>query len=92
MRLLPSVVTLALALLAAAPAVALPRFAARESLRCRQCHVNPTGGGVRNRYGAEVYAAENLTLFAERPSEPQDYAAARAAFDRLVDRLRGARA
>ncbi|MCB9832750.1 MAG: hypothetical protein H6807_09770 [Planctomycetes bacterium] len=38
-----------------------------------------------------VHRAE-LGHFAERPSEPQDYAAARAAFDRLVDRLRGARA
>ena len=44
-------------LLFAPPAPALPRFAARNSLRCLQCHINPSGGGIRNRYGAEVFAA-----------------------------------
>lgn len=35
--------------------IALPRFAARNGQECVQCHVNPTGGGMRNAYGRNVF-------------------------------------
>lgn len=47
---------LVVGLLHAAPARAIPRFAARNGVECVQCHVNPTGGGLRNEYGANVFA------------------------------------
>ena len=55
--------------LVSASAEALPRFAAKASLRCRQCHVNPAGGGVRTRYGAEAFAALALTLAEDEPED-----------------------
>lgn len=35
---------------------AVPRFAARNGGECIQCHISPTGGGVRNAYGRNVFA------------------------------------
>lgn len=51
LRILPAAVTL----LCASHAFALPRFAARTGNECIQCHVNPSGGGVRNAYGRNVF-------------------------------------
>jgi hypothetical protein len=42
-------------------AFALPRFAARTSMRCLQCHVSPGGGGPRNAYG-RMFGTEWLPL------------------------------
>lgn len=41
---------------------ALPRFAARTVAKCQSCHVNPTGGGMRNFYGATAYGRETLPV------------------------------
>lgn len=41
-------------------AFAEPRFAARTGMACVSCHVNPSGGGMRNKYGANVYARHML--------------------------------
>ncbi|HAV21925.1 MAG TPA: hypothetical protein DCX46_00180 [Bacteroidetes bacterium] len=38
-------------LLASLPAFALPRFASRNNFACAGCHVNPSGGGMRNTFG-----------------------------------------
>lgn len=51
---------LLLVALAPATAPALPRFAIREGAPCVTCHVNPSGGGMRNRYGRYVYEPTRL--------------------------------
>ena len=41
---------------------ALPRFASRMGLACSSCHVNPSGGGMRNAFGAASYGREDLPI------------------------------
>ena len=40
----------------------LPRFAVKNGSSCIACHVNPTGSGLRNDYGTNVVALEELPL------------------------------
>ena len=40
----------------------LPRYAIENSSSCMNCHVNPSGGGMRNDYGSNVYALDELSL------------------------------
>lgn len=56
------IISMALVLLSPALAFALPRFAARTGNECIQCHVNPSGGGVRNSYGRNVFERVSLPL------------------------------
>jgi len=46
----------------ASSASAMPRFAARTGADCRLCHVNPSGGGMRSRYGSSVFQRLALPL------------------------------
>jgi len=55
-------VSAAAALLYCASASAEPRFALREGLQCRHCHVNRTGGGMRTPFGVS-FAQTNLATF-----------------------------
>jgi hypothetical protein len=41
--------------------VALPRFASRTNFACRNCHVNPTGGGMRSPFGVS-YGRDDLPV------------------------------
>ena len=40
---------------------ALPRFSARTGAKCQSCHVNPSGGGMRQAFGVQ-YGREKLPV------------------------------
>lgn len=42
--------------------LALPRFALMAGTRCASCHVNPTGGQMRNEYGASFFSVDALPV------------------------------
>ena len=37
----------------------LPRYAIGNSSSCMNCHVNPSGGGMRNDYGSNIYVVDD---------------------------------
>lgn len=41
--------------------IALPRFSSRMNLPCQSCHVNPSGGGMRNQFGLD-FGREQLAV------------------------------
>lgn len=54
-------VAFALGFVTALPGFALPRFAARTGAKCQSCHVNPSGGGMRQAFGVQ-YGRETLPV------------------------------
>ncbi len=44
-----------------ASAYAIPRFATRLNLPCQSCHVNPSGGGMRNAFG-QSFSRDSLSV------------------------------
>ncbi len=54
-HLIPAFVTAFVGFMSAAPVIAEPYLAVQEGYKCNVCHVNPTGGGLRNSFGI-VYA------------------------------------
>lgn len=57
------------------PARAEPYIAFREGLKCATCHVNRTGGGMRNGYGGLFTQTEIRPLFAELSEDAFDFSA-----------------
>ena len=60
---------LAIILLCCSSLSALPKFASRLNLSCKSCHVNPSGGGLRNAFGTS-YGQEDLPV----PTWQEDFA------------------
>ncbi len=65
MRYIFSVILLVL--IFCSQALAFPRFAAKYNQRCGLCHVNPTGCGMRNTYGAEIFSQNDLPAHKTNP-------------------------
>ena len=40
----------------------LPSYSIEEGSGCINCHVNPTGGGMRNDYGSNIYSLDELSI------------------------------
>ncbi|MGH8261206.1 MAG: hypothetical protein ACREUG_16100, partial [Steroidobacteraceae bacterium] len=59
--ILPRLPLLVLLALAAASLHAEPYIAVQQGFKCSQCHVNPTGGGLRNTFG-DVFAQTLLPM------------------------------
>ena len=67
MKTLARGIPLVVILLSTNSAQALPRFAARSGNECIQCHVNPSGSGVRNAYGRNIFEQIWLPLLPAAP-------------------------
>ncbi|MBK6685284.1 MAG: hypothetical protein IPG45_12510 [Deltaproteobacteria bacterium] len=75
----------------ASEADALPRFSARTGAECRLCHVSPSGGGVRTRYGSQIFQRLALPIGGGEATD-QDWAFSGQVMDGLTlgGDLRGA--
>lgn len=47
---------------AGASIYALPRLSAEHAVACKECHVNPNGGGARNEFGNHAVAFQELCI------------------------------
>jgi hypothetical protein len=55
-------------LFSGANSLALPRFALMQGTKCQSCHLNPTGGGMRNDYGV-TYSIDKVPLESTKDSD-----------------------
>ena len=62
-----AILLLPLALILAVSGLTLPRFSAEYAVPCKQCHVNPNGGGMRNEFGNHAMAFSELCLPQTKP-------------------------
>ena len=60
-----SLLTILISLLFIGESISLPRFALRENSSCVDCHVNPTGGIIRNKRGWS-YSKNMLAMISPR--------------------------
>jgi hypothetical protein len=76
-----------LAFLLAVSGLTLPRFSTEYAVPCKQCHVNPNGGGMRNEFGNHAMAFSELCLpqtkkfFVDKYRSPRLSEAATIGFD-----------
>jgi hypothetical protein len=64
-----SFVLLGAAMIAAAPLHAEPYLAMQQGFKCVQCHLNPTGGGMRNAFG-DAFSQTQLAASRFDPAAP----------------------
>lgn len=65
-----TVIGVALALaggLVAYQAYAVPRYSARYEQKCALCHINPSGGGLRNAYASQQLVPQEIAWSAGKP-------------------------
>ena len=54
------------------PAAALPRYTARYEQKCALCHVNPSGGGLRNTYATRKLIPEEIAWLRHKPAAVEE--------------------
>ena len=65
--------TILMLFLAASTASALPRFAMMTGMECLNCHVNPTGGELRNTAEAPYFEEDHLQLIPDHGKNKVDF-------------------
>lgn len=71
MKIYISIVTILFSLLFIGESISLPRFSLRENSACIDCHVNPTGGIIRNR-GGWSYGKNMMAMISPRSDFKMD--------------------
>jgi len=59
-RLVPAIAIISIILMA--NLYGLPEFTAKSEQKCNLCHVSPTGGGMRNSFGAQFFALNEMAI------------------------------
>jgi hypothetical protein len=62
MRNICTPLVVVLLLLSGTDVLALPRFAAKNEQKCNLCHIDPTGGSMRNSFGSQYFAMTELAV------------------------------
>jgi hypothetical protein len=67
-----SALTVVLLFLTHSTLLSYPKFAALTGEKCQTCHVNPTGGGMRNPYGVKISKEFLYLKFLEKANKTTD--------------------